>query len=289
MAIHKAHNSAHTSIKLSFGLFAFLSATTSLFPQAMKHKCGRVIIDWAGLFNSIAAYPYLEGQWKSFENQWAEASKTKIIDCSQTPAGSRITNQNSSQGHLKLVLQILQPSIQTEKNGNTEIHFKLYSMHEVYLQCVMLTHFPDVQFYANGQCGLPWVKGQQGDWCYLELFEVGGGVANQIRWGGALPRSATSLRVWRSTSNLFAVIAVRVYTLESSNSLFYFSHHEGDHLSCCLHFPPAFGVGSLPVSTHTHRYKPSMAGVLSEAAGLWYITPSPGQHHTTAAEDMRLL
>lgn len=42
MAIHKAHNSSHTSIKVSFSLFAFLSVTTSLFPQAMKQKCGRV-------------------------------------------------------------------------------------------------------------------------------------------------------------------------------------------------------------------------------------------------------
>lgn len=89
-------------------------------------------IDWEGLFNSIAAYPYFEVQWKSFENQWAEASKTKIIDCFQTPAGSRITNQNSSQGCLKLVLQILQPHIQTKKNDNLEIHFRL-STHEVYL------------------------------------------------------------------------------------------------------------------------------------------------------------
>lgn len=72
-------------------------------------------IDWAGLFNSIAAYPDLGGQWKSFGNQWAEASKTKIIDFFQTPAGSRITNQNSSKGSLKLVLQILQSHIQMEK------------------------------------------------------------------------------------------------------------------------------------------------------------------------------
>ncbi len=79
------------------------------------------------------------------------------------------------------------------------------------------------------------------------------GCTNQMRWGGALPRGAASLGAWRSTSNLFAVIAVRVYTLESSNSLFYFSHHEGDHLSSCLHFPPPFGVRSLPVCTkHTH-------------------------------------
>lgn len=37
---------------------------------------------------------------------------------------------------------------------------------------VLGSHFPDVQFYANGQCGLPWVKGQQGDWCYLELVQT---------------------------------------------------------------------------------------------------------------------
>lgn len=77
--------------------------------------CYVFYIDWAGLFNSIAAYPYLEGQWKSFENQWAEASKTKIIDCFQTPAGGGITNQNSSQGCLKLVFQILQPRIQNRE------------------------------------------------------------------------------------------------------------------------------------------------------------------------------
>lgn len=74
-------------------------------PRAMSEssECFYVFsIDWVGLFNSIAAYPYLEVQRKSFENQWVEASKTKIIDCFQTPAGSGITNQNSSQGCLKL-------------------------------------------------------------------------------------------------------------------------------------------------------------------------------------------
>lgn len=57
--------------------------------------------------------------------------------------------------------------------------------------------------------------------------------------GGLSPRGLPLLRVWRSTSNLFAVIAVRANTLESSNSLFYFSHHEGDHLSSCPPAPPA--------------------------------------------------
>lgn len=73
-------------------------------------------------------------------------------------------------------------------------------------------------------------------------------------WGGALLHGAASPGAWRSTSNLFAVIAVRVYTLESSNSLFYFSHHEGDHLSSCLHFPPPCGVRSLPVCTTTEAH-----------------------------------
>lgn len=110
-------------------------------------------IDWVGLFNSIAAYPYLEVQWKSFENQWAEASKTKIIDCFQTPAGSRITNQSSSQGCLKLVLQILQTHIQTKKNGNIEIHFKLYSAYEVYFVLFFFLYVLklDLQQYANSQ------------------------------------------------------------------------------------------------------------------------------------------
>lgn len=110
-------------------------------------------IDWEGLFNSIAAYPYFEVQWKSFENQWAEASKTKIIDCFQTPAGSRITNQNSSQGCLKLVLQILQPHIQTKKNDNLEIHFRL-STHEVYLFIWYSDTSFDIQLHANSQYGL---------------------------------------------------------------------------------------------------------------------------------------
>lgn len=77
--------------------------------------CYVFYIDWVGLFNSIAAYPYLAVQWKLFVNQWAEASKTEIIDCFQTPAGSGITNQNSSQGCLELVLQILEPHVQSEQ------------------------------------------------------------------------------------------------------------------------------------------------------------------------------
>lgn len=117
MAIHKAHNGFHQTITVSFVLFAVSSAMCSQFPASMKKKYV-FYIDWAGLFNSIVANPDLRGggvAWKSFGNQWAEASKTKIIDCFQTPAGSRITKQNSSQGSLKLVLQILQSHIQTEK------------------------------------------------------------------------------------------------------------------------------------------------------------------------------
>lgn len=98
-----------------------------------------------------------------------------------------------------------------------------------------------------------------------------------VWWGGrgaALPEGLPLLRVWRSTSNLFAVIAVRANTLESSNSLFYFSHHEGDHLSsrppARLHFQPSQPLASGPLppaarnmSSHrrvcTQRHKPSMA------------------------------
>lgn len=91
MAIHKPYNSFHRTIKVSFVLLAFSSAICSLFPATMKEKYV-FYIDWAVLFNSIA-YPNLGGDSKkSFGNQCAEASKTKIIDCFQTPAGSRITN-----------------------------------------------------------------------------------------------------------------------------------------------------------------------------------------------------
>lgn len=40
MAIHKPHKSFHRSIKVSLSLFAFSSAMSSEFPQAMKEKCG---------------------------------------------------------------------------------------------------------------------------------------------------------------------------------------------------------------------------------------------------------
>lgn len=132
--------------------------------------CYVFYIDWVGLFNSIAAYPYLEGQWKSFENQWAEASKTKIIDCFQTPAGSRITNQNSSQGCLKLVLQILQPHIWTKKNGNIEIHFKLYSAHEVYFQLLFYVLTLILIYSSMLMVSRLSLKERRAVWFYLDLF-----------------------------------------------------------------------------------------------------------------------
>lgn len=94
-----------------------------------------------------------------------------------------------------------------------------------------------------------------------------------------LSHVAASLGVLRSTSNLFAVIAVRAYTLEFSNSLFYFSHHEGDHLSSCMSFPQPLVSGlSQSAHKHTHAYihehEHSMAAFLSETPVLWYITPS---------------
>lgn len=103
---------------------------------------------------------------------------------------------------------------------------------------------------------------------------LGCGWGERWVWGAALPEGLPLLRVWRSTSNLFAVIAVRANTLESSNSLFYFSHHEGDHLSsrppARLHFQPSRPLASGPLppaarnmSSHrrvcTQRHKPSMA------------------------------
>lgn len=73
----------------------------SVFHQLWKWKRGRVTcflsIGRAYLIQLLHILTW-RGQWKSFENQWAEASKTKIIDCFQTPAGSRITNQKQLPG-----------------------------------------------------------------------------------------------------------------------------------------------------------------------------------------------
>lgn len=143
MTISKLHSSFHRSIQVSFCLFAvfffFMCNEFCLSTGYERGKRGCVfmyfILIGLGLFNSIAAYPYLEGQWKSFENQWAEAGKTKIIDCFQTPAGGGITNQNSSQGSLKLVLQILQPHIQTEKNANSGNPFQTLQ-HMKFILCI---------------------------------------------------------------------------------------------------------------------------------------------------------
>lgn len=60
MVIHKPHNSFHRTIKVSFVLFAFSCAMCSQFPAAVAEKYV-FYIDWAGLFNSIAAYPDLGG------------------------------------------------------------------------------------------------------------------------------------------------------------------------------------------------------------------------------------
>lgn len=122
-------------------------------------------------------------------------------------------------------------------------------------------------------------------------------------WGAALPEGLPLLRVWRSTSNLFAVIAVRANTLESSNSLFYFSHHEGDHLSsrppARLHFQPSRPLASGPLppaarnmSSHrrvcTQRHKPSMATFffIFFASGFDASHLYQARHCMTAAEDM---
>ena len=130
--------------------------------------------------------------------------------------------------------------------------------------------------------------------CGFILTCLRGGVTNQMRWGGALPHGAASLGAWRSTSNLFAVIAVRVYTLESSNSLFYFSHHEGDHLSSCLHFPPPFGVRSLLVRTrtHTHTHTHTQAQIQTQHAKISVWDTRALIHHTfvqPASHDWRTL
>lgn len=132
MVINKLHQDFHGAANACFILFASSAAMNVGFPWAMKKNCECftyfVSIGWAYLIQLL----HLEVQWKSFQNQWAEASKTKIIDWFQTPAGRGITHQNSSQGSLKLVLQILQPHIQTKKNGNKKIYFKVYRTHEVY-------------------------------------------------------------------------------------------------------------------------------------------------------------
>lgn len=61
MAIHKAHNGFYRTITVLFVLFAASSAMCSQFPAAMKEKYV-FYIDWAGLFNSIVAYPDLWGE-----------------------------------------------------------------------------------------------------------------------------------------------------------------------------------------------------------------------------------
>lgn len=95
--------------------------------------------------------------------------------------------------------------------------------------------YSDMQQHANGQRG---PRERRSVWLHLVW-----GCVNQMQRGGAPPHGAASPGAWRSTSNLFAVIAVRVYTLQSSNSLFYFSHHEGDHLSACPHLPHPLASG----------------------------------------------
>lgn len=119
--------------------------------------------------------------------------------------------------------------------------------------------------------------GGRGVWCCLDLaWGVG------IRWSA--PRGAASLRVWRSTSNLFAVIAVRANTLESSNSLFYFSHHEGDHLSSRLPALPAQPLASgLSRSAQNMSSHPCMQRHKC-SVGKFFVRETLGalMHHTFA-------
>lgn len=121
-------------------------------------------------------------------------------------------------------------------------------------------------------------------------FILSGGV--ETRCGEVeLLHGAASLGAWRSASNLFAVIAVRVYTLESSNSLFYFSHHEGDHLSSCLHFPHSLASGlSRSAQKHErahiekHRYKHSTPRFLSEAL-IHHTNVQPASHRCSEVHE----
>lgn len=92
-----------------------------------------------------------------------------------------------------------------------------------------------------------------------------------------LSHVAASLGVLGSASNLFAVIAVRAYTLEFSNSLFYFSHHEGDHLSSCLRFPQPL-VSGLSQSAHKHTHIHSWTQTQHGSIFVW--DTSALIHHT---------
>lgn len=165
-------------------------------------------------------------------------------------------------------LQIRQPRIQKPRRMVIQegIHFKLCGAREVYTHTFSRRTARSVRC-GSAECGGGGAGGGVGAMSWLWLGGGGGG-------GAALPEGLPLLRVWRSTSNLFAVIAVRANTLESSNSLFYFSHHEGDHLSsrppARLHFQPSQPLASGPLppaarnmSSHrrvcTQRHKPSMA------------------------------
>lgn len=172
MVINNLHQNFHGPANAHFILFAFSAAINAGFLQAMKKNCECftyfVSIGWAYLIQLL----HLEVQWKSFQNQWAEASKTKRIDWFQTPAGRGITHQNSSQGSLKLVLQIFQPHIQTKKNGNMKIYFKVHRTHEVY----WISFFPTnvlMLLMHSLKWGLPHAKETKCScaWFYSWLFQ----------------------------------------------------------------------------------------------------------------------
>lgn len=114
MAIHKAHNGFHWTITVSFVLFAFSSAMCSQFQQPWKRNMYFISIGRTYLIQLLHILTW-GGSENRLEINGRKQARQKIIDCFQTPVGSRITNQNSSQGSLKLVLQILQSHIQTEK------------------------------------------------------------------------------------------------------------------------------------------------------------------------------
>lgn len=84
MAISKLHKCSHRSIKNIFSLCLHFHLQWIHISTGNERELWMFYvfyIDWVGLFNSIAAYRYLEVLWKSFQNRWAEAIKTKIIDC----------------------------------------------------------------------------------------------------------------------------------------------------------------------------------------------------------------
>lgn len=182
--------------------------------------CYMFHIDLPGLLNSITAYPYFVGLWKSLENRWAEASKTKIIDCFQTPVGRKITNQNSSWGCLKWAnpsRKLANPSVAypNQKHGNPRIYFEC-SPHPTHpciflawttvllllrclLRCVCLEWFVTFDFFVE-LCLCKKCVINQINHCYYSVHQVNYAqtdMARQMAKNSTLMASKPCFQWWK--------------------------------------------------------------------------------------------